>query len=218
LPVRIALPLRFPEPHLSTPSTRRCSRADNVGDNVGDVAGMGADLFESYAGAVIATATLAPKLAMSRMNPSLSLDDQVRDFNMIMSAGVALPLWLDGFGIIASLIGIAYIRNAKLDDHTSLETLLSVIGKGVWIASAITAVFTAICVGILFNGSIAWPLFGCVIVGLVAGIIIAKFTEYCTAYEFAPVLDIADASEYGPAPVLIKVRWLEDPLWVPANP
>ena len=166
---------------------------------------MGADLFESYAGAVIATATLAPKLAMTYVNTGLSVEDQVKDFNMIMSAAVALPLWLDGFGIIASLIGIAYIRNAKLDDQTSLETLLSVIGYGVWIASGITALFTALCVGVLFNGSVAWPLFGCVVVGLVAGIIIAKFTEYCTAYEFAPVLDIAEASEYGPAPVLIKV-------------
>ena len=167
---------------------------------------MGADLFESYAGAVIATATLAPKLAMTYVNTNLSISDQIKDFNMIMAAGVALPLWLDGFGILASLAGIAYIRNSKLDDLTSLETLLAIIGKGVYIASGITALFTAICVGILFNGFIAWPLFCCVIVGLVSGIIIAKFTEYCTAYEFAPVLDIADASEYGPAPVLIKVR------------
>ena len=166
---------------------------------------MGADLFESYAGAVIATATLAPKLAVRYVDKGLSIDDQFKQFNMIMHAAVALPLWIDGFGIIASLAGIALIRNAKLDDKTSLETLLAVIGYGVWLSSAITAGFTALCVAILFRADVAWPLFGCVVVGLVAGIIIAKFTEYCTAYEFAPVLDISEASEYGPAPVLIKV-------------
>jgi Na+/H+-translocating membrane pyrophosphatase len=114
---------------------------------------MGADLFESYAGAVIATATLAPKLAAQFLDQTLPLADQLRDFNMILSAAVALPLWLDGFGIVASLVGIAYIRNSKLDDRTSLETLLSIIGKGVWLASAITGVFTLISVFILFHVS-----------------------------------------------------------------
>jgi Na+/H+-translocating membrane pyrophosphatase len=77
---------------------------------------------------------------------------------------------------------------------------------GVWVASALTLGLTAACCWTLFRSAIAVKLFGCVAIGLVAGVIIAKFTEYCTAYEFNPTRDISAASEYGPAPVIIKVR------------
>jgi K(+)-stimulated pyrophosphate-energized sodium pump len=179
--------------------------ADNVGDNVGDVAGMGADLFESYAGAVIATATLAPRLAAEHVDRSLgSTDALLADYNGVLAAGVALPFWIDGFGIVASLIGIALVRNSRLDDSTTLETLLKTIGNGVWLASGATLGFSALACGLLFRAAIAWRLFGTIAIGLVAGVIIAQFTEYCTAYEYAPTRDISAASEYGPAPVIIK--------------
>ena len=119
-------------------------------------------------------------------------------------AGVALPFWIDGFGIIASLIGIALVRNSRLDDSTTLETLLKTIGNGVWLASGATLGFSALACALLFRAAIAWRLFGTIAIGLVAGVIIAQFTEYCTAYEYAPTRDISSASEYGPAPVIIK--------------
>jgi H(+)-translocating pyrophosphatase len=178
--------------------------ADNVGDNVGDVAGMGADLFESYAGAVIATATLSPRLAGDFLDTSLTYANQVTEFNSILTAGVALPFIINMFGVIASLVGIVLVRNYKLDDNTSLDTLLKVITNGVWLASGITTLFSAGAVAILFKQALAWRLFGTIVIGLVAGIIIAKFTEYCTAYEFRPTRGISEASEYGPAPVIIK--------------
>jgi H(+)-translocating pyrophosphatase len=180
--------------------------ADNVGDNVGDVAGMGADLFESYAGAVIATATLAPRLAQSFAisGEGVTLADTTSDYNAILQAAVALPFWVNGFGIIASLVGIALVRNTRLEDSATLETLLKTITNGVWLASFATTGFTAFIVGILFRSEIAWKLFGATVIGLVAGVIIAKFTEYCTAYEDFPTRDIAAASEYGAAPVIIK--------------
>ena len=179
--------------------------ADNVGDNVGDVAGMGADLFESYAGAVIATATLAPALAQENYDQSLgSIADMNTEYNLLLAAGVALPFAIDGFGIIASLVGTALVRNADLDDSTTLDVLLQVITNGVWLASVVTLGFTALCCAVLFKTAVAWKLFGCVAIGLVAGIIIAKWTEYCTSYTDPPTRDISSASEYGPAPVIIK--------------
>jgi len=150
--------------------------ADNVGDNVGDVAGMGADLFESYAGAVIATATLAPRFAADNVDIGLNLTEIDKDFNNIMNAAVALPLWIDGFGIVASLVGIAYVRNAKLADDTPLDTLLGVIMNGVVIATVLTMAASAFCVFTLFRTIIAAQLFGSIAIGLVAGVIISKFT------------------------------------------
>jgi H(+)-translocating pyrophosphatase len=178
--------------------------ADNVGDNVGDVAGMGADLFESYVGAIIATAALAPRLAAQFADTSLGAADYQADFNAIMHAGIALPFWINGGGILASLIGIAAIRNTTLPDGTTLEALLTTITNGVLIASAVTTVFTAGIVWALFKGAVAWKLFGATVIGLIAGVVIGKFTEYCTAYEFTPTREIAEASAYGPAPVIIK--------------
>jgi H(+)-translocating pyrophosphatase len=178
--------------------------ADNVGDNVGDVAGMGADLFESYAGAVIATATLAPRFAADTVSTDFNAADQLTQFQAIMTAAVALPFWINGFGIVASLLGIYYVRNVKLGDGTRLETLLQVITNGVIIATMATMAFAAFCVFTLFDAVTGGKLLGALSVGLIAGIIIAKFTEYCTAYDFSPTRSISEAAEFGPAPVIIK--------------
>jgi K(+)-stimulated pyrophosphate-energized sodium pump len=139
--------------------------ADNVGDNVGDVAGMGADLFESYVGAVIACATLGPRLAEQFYDTTLSLADQQTDYNSILHAAVALPFWINGFGILASLAGIALVRGTKLDDTTTLTRLLNVITNGVWVASAITTAATAGIVGVMFKSNVAWKLFGSSVIG-----------------------------------------------------
>jgi K(+)-stimulated pyrophosphate-energized sodium pump len=139
--------------------------ADNVGDNVGDVAGMGADLFESYVGAMIASAALAPSVADLFLDRTLSQADQLRDFNALLHAGVALPFWINGFGIVASLLGTWLVRSTKLDDQTTLDTLLKTITNGVWLASALALGFTAVSVGVLFRQNVAWYLFGSVAIG-----------------------------------------------------
>ena len=109
-----------------------------------------------------------------------------------------------GFGTVASLAGIALIRGARLDDHSSLDALLRTVGRGVWLASGLTLGLCALAAHLLFRAALAWRLFGVIAVGLVAGVVIAHFTEYCTAYEYAPTRSIAAAAEYGPAPVIIK--------------
>jgi H(+)-translocating pyrophosphatase len=95
------------------------------------------------------------------------------------------------------------VRNAKIDG-ANLDTLLKTITNGVWIASLVTTAATAGIVALLFKAAVAWKLFGATVIGLIAGIVIAKFTEYCTAYEFSPTREISEASAYGPAPVIIK--------------
>jgi K(+)-stimulated pyrophosphate-energized sodium pump len=174
--------------------------ADNVGDNVGDVAGMGADLFESYAGALIACATLSPSLYRDAAAAGWS----TMSLSETMMAGVALPFWVYGLGILTSLIGTTIVRNAKLDDEATLDTLLKTINSGITVASVLTVGTTAACCVVLFDSPLSWRLFGSVVIGLVAGIIIANFTEYCTSYEKSPTRGISSASSYGTPPVIIK--------------
>lgn len=161
--------------------------ADNVGDNVGDVAGMGADLFESFVGSIIATSTLGDSIVGPLRN----------NF-------VALPFWIAAFGILASLIGTAVVVYSKLDENATLAQLLSTLSRGVYVAMFFTACFALIPCLSLFEEDDGMRLWGCVIIGLVAGDVIGKFTEFCTSYEDFPTKGISAASAFGPAPVIIK--------------
>ncbi len=157
--------------------------ADNVGDNVGDVAGMGADLFESYVGSVIAAASLGVVMV---------------DANAEMLAYVGLPFLVAGGGIIASLIGSFLV---KTKENATQEELLATLRRSVWASSAIVLVLTALLV--LLSG-VPFAYFMAIVVGLVAGNIIAYFTEYYTAYTQKPTRSIADAAETGPATLIIQ--------------
>jgi K(+)-stimulated pyrophosphate-energized sodium pump len=157
--------------------------ADNVGDNVGDVAGMGADLFESYVGSVIAAASLGVVMV------GASAD---------VLAYVGLPFLVAGGGIIASLIGSFLV---KTKENATQEDLLATLRRSVWASSGIVLVLTALLV--LLAG-VPFGYFLAVVVGLVAGNIIAYFTEYYTAYTQKPTRSIADAAETGPATLIIQ--------------
>ena len=155
--------------------------ADNVGDNVGDVAGMGADLFESYVGSLIAAGSLA-------------------DSNQ----QVALAYWIAGFGVLCSLVGIFYVMKRQLDDTAELEDLLWTIRYGIFISGGLVICFSILCCHLMFESTTAWNNFGCIVVGLVAGIVIGLFTEYCTSYDYTPTIDIDKAAPTGGATVIIK--------------
>jgi hypothetical protein len=99
-----------------------------------------------------------------------------------------------GFGTVASLAGIALIRCARLDDRSTLEALLRTIGGGVWLASGATLGLSALAAHLLFRAALAWRLFGVIAIGLVAGVVIGHFTEYMTAYTYAPTRSIAAAA------------------------
>uniref|UniRef100_A0A7S1GB81 H(+)-exporting diphosphatase n=1 Tax=Bicosoecida sp. CB-2014 TaxID=1486930 RepID=A0A7S1GB81_9STRA len=163
--------------------------ADNVGDNVGDVAGMGADLFESYVGSLIAASTLG-------------FNDPA--FKAYTTNAIALPFWIAGLGIFCSFIGTLVVIKRPLADNADLETLLWTIRYGIIVAGILVVILAAIVCTALFETAQAWELWGCIVVGLIAGQIVGFFTEYCTSYSYRPTISIAEASTTGPATVVIQ--------------
>ena len=160
--------------------------ADNVGDNVGDVAGMGADLYESYCGSILSTAALgATAFAMNS-------DMQIR--------AVIAPMIIAAIGIFLSLIGIYLVRTKE---GASMKDLLHSLGLGTNVSAGLIAVATFIILYLL--GIENWlGLSFSVISGLVAGVIIGQATEYYTSQSYKPTQKIAEASQTGPATVIIK--------------
>ncbi len=152
--------------------------ADNVGDNVGDVAGMGSDIFESYCGAMIACLAIA-----STMNAS-DLGSQ--------SGLMALPLGLASVGLICSVIGIIVV---KMMSSSSPEVALraGTIGAAV--------LFVAVAYAFIQSEGISLNIWYAVLSGAVGGIIIGLITEYYTSAE--PIRKIARSGETGAATVMI---------------
>ncbi|MHC5014174.1 MAG: sodium-translocating pyrophosphatase [Planctomycetota bacterium] len=173
--------------------------ADNVGDNVGDVAGMGADLYESYYGSVLASMALGAAAAFGLAG--------VDHPTVAMKMAVA-PMALAGIGIIASLIGVWVVRTKE---DATFSQLLKSLHSGVWAASALTAIAACGLFYILFKdveqltgfGVAGLRLWGSIVSGLIAGLIIAWFTEYYTSYEHKPTQSIAEQTETGPATTII---------------
>ena len=160
--------------------------ADNVGDNVGDVAGMGADLYESYCGSILSTAALGA--TAFAMNSDMQLRAVIA--HMIIAA----------IGIFLSLIGIYLVRTKE---GASMKDLLHSLGLGTNVSAGLIAVATFIILYLL--GIENWlGLSFSVISGLVAGVIIGQATEYYTSQSYKPTQKIAEASQTGPATVIIK--------------
>ena len=153
--------------------------ADQVGDNVGDVAGMGADLFESYVDSIIATMALAAIAG---------------GFASIENA-VMLPLIVAGFGIISSIIGILLVIFGKG------KNLYSALRNSLFLATFLTAILAGIATW-YFIGSLN-PFYA-MLAGLIAGIIIGLSTEYFTSEKRKPAQDIAKSAKTGPATVIIQ--------------
>jgi K(+)-stimulated pyrophosphate-energized sodium pump len=155
--------------------------ADNVGDNVGDVAGMGSDIFESYCGAMIATIAIASTLAADILDP-------IGERQALMF----LPLALASLGLVCSIFGIFLVRyfSAK-----SPEVALRIGTIGATVAFILLSFLVIIATGVSAG------VWGAVVIGAFGGIIIGLVTEYYTAG--APVRHIAKQGETGAATVLI---------------
>jgi inorganic pyrophosphatase/K(+)-stimulated pyrophosphate-energized sodium pump len=176
--------------------------ADNVGDNVGDVAGMGADLYESYCGSILATAALGvAAYSGSTLVPAGMADTQAQLLALM------LPLSIAGVGIFLSILGIYLVRT---EESATQRTLLKALARGVNASTflvAIAAIGLAWWLmprteGTLVGGVIPGVAFS-VIVGLLAGWLIGKWTEYSTSDEYAPTKNLADQALTGPATVII---------------
>jgi K(+)-stimulated pyrophosphate-energized sodium pump len=158
--------------------------ADNVGDNVGDVAGMGADLFESYVGSIVATIALAISAGYGY-------------------GGVAVPLVMAAVGTIASIIGSCFVRAGE---NTDQRYLLSVLRKGTYISSALVIILSFPVVYFALdcaNNPGRTGVYGAVISGLLAGVLIGFFTEYYTSDSYKPTRRLADSSTTGAATIII---------------
>src|SRR3984893_14615261 len=164
--------------------------ADLVGDNVGDCAGRGADLFESTAaeniGAMILGATLAATLQKQ---------------NMGFSAGVVgvmlFPLVARAFGLLASIVGIFTVKTREDADP------MAALNRGYYITSALAiAGFFVATKWLLYNPARPdawWMYFLCGMIGVLTSIVFVFITQYYTEYKYRPVREIAEASQPGPA-------------------
>jgi len=156
--------------------------ADNVGDNVGDVAGMGADLYESYCGSILATAALGAALTLSGQQ--------------VLKAVLA-PMMVAGMGIILSILGIFMVR---CKENASQKNLLRALLFGTLGSSVLIIIAVG---GLAYAEWISWGVFGSVISGLIAGVLIGQFTEYYTSDEYGPTRGIAEQTNMGPATTII---------------
>ncbi|MHA1567400.1 MAG: sodium-translocating pyrophosphatase, partial [Alphaproteobacteria bacterium] len=167
--------------------------ADNVGDNVGDVAGMGADLYESYCGSILATAALG----VAAFASGAIVPEGKEIFDMQLRA-LLLPMVLAGVGIGLSILGIYLVRTEEQADQ---KTLLKALARGVNISSLMVIAAAFLFTWILLPEY--WQIAFSVVVGLAAGWLIGKWTEYSTSDEFKPTKLLADQALTGPATVII---------------
>ncbi len=154
--------------------------ADNVGDNVGDVAGMGADLYESYVGSILAAMVLG-------VTAGLGLK------------GVFLPMLIASLGIISSLIGIFLVRSKE---EATQKNLLDALSRGINFSSFLIVLGSGLIIYFFLPNHLG--LFGSILSGLGAGIIIGKSSEYFTSSNFKPVKELASQSKGGPATVILE--------------
>jgi len=158
--------------------------ADQVGDNVGDIAGMGSDLYESYVSAIAAAMVLG-----------------VIAFE---TKGVMLPLLLGAIGIVASIIGTFFVRPQEFKGsfEQQVRKAHAAMNRGVY-ASNILMIIAGYFAIRLYMGGEGNGIFWALITGLICGFLIGQVTEYFTS-EHKPVLSIAKASETGPAINIIE--------------
>ena len=155
--------------------------ADNVGDNVGDIAGMGGDLFESYVGAIIATLTVA-------IAAGYAFD----------SSKVLLPFMIAAAGIISAIVGTFFVR---VGGQLKMEALLMALRRGVWVSSILVAGVSFLIVHFM---NLDLGIFWAIMAGLVAGILIGLSIEYYTSYTYKPTKSIAEASQTGTGTLIIR--------------
>lgn len=174
--------------------------ADNVGDNVGDVAGLGSDLLESYVGAITSSIILAVSLFLSNIASSGAASEDMLQKMMYY------PLVFAAIGLVACILGIAYVLLKKATDNPHKDLNIST-----WAAAAITVIGGLVVTYLMFGkagaADMAFAKFNAgwlspwiaATLGVVSGVIIGAIAEYYTSYDYKPTQIIAQASKEGPA-------------------
>jgi len=184
--------MHIPEDDPRNPATI----ADNVGDNVGDVGGLGADLLESFIGAIISVIVMALYIFVGRGNESI----QGLIWHLGLSAGLnettywwvfIAPLMIVAGGLFSSLLAMLYIRFSKRQ-----EGMEQVLMNATRLAAVITALTTLL---FCWLSPLGWNILGEVILGLAAGIAIGFFSEYFTSTSYKPTRELARMNQDGPA-------------------
>ncbi len=153
--------------------------ADLVGDNVGDCAGRGADLFESTAAENIGAMILGIVAYVATHN----------------IAWILFPLVVRAFGLIASMVGVSVVRAKES------ENAMNALNRGYFVAIALSVVGMVFTVWFMLHN---WWLVGAGIMGIVASVIIIFVTQYYTESRYKPVKEIAEASKTGPATNIVS--------------
>ena len=152
-----------------------------IADNVGDVAGMGADLYESYTDAIIATMALAYAAGLGLK-------------------GVSLPMLIATIGVISSIIGSFLV---KASEDASQANLLRALRRGIYFASILVVIFSYPAV-VLLLGYQYKGLYVSILSGIIAGVIIGFFTEFFTSDTYPPTKAVAKSALTGHATVIIE--------------
>ncbi len=166
--------------------------ADNVGDNVGDVAGMGSDLFESYCNAQIAAMAIAATMALPQVGSLLGMND-LAEAEAQRTVLLYLPLAMTTLGIVCAMIGLLIVK-LTAGQKPARALRFGTMGAAV--------LFIATSYFVITGFDVAGAVWAALFAGTLAGIIIGLSTEYFTGGK--PVQSIARASETGVATVIIS--------------
>ncbi len=185
------------EAHIPEDDPRNpASIADNVGDNVGDVGGLGADLLESFIGAIISVIVIILYIFVGRNNPSISAILQNLGLGAVIGQDVfwwmvLLPLVIISGGILASLLGVLFVLLKK--DKKRLQSSLS---NGTRLSALLTLAIAYIVVDI---SPLNFNIFYAILIGIVSGVTIGFISEYYTSSDYNPVKKLAESTATGPA-------------------
>ena len=180
--------------------------ADNVGDNVGDCAGMASDLFESYEVTLVASIILGVP-AFQRIFP---------ENPELWAVGAIFPLAARAVGVLASIVGVFMVKAREAD-----KSAMAPINRG-FLTAGILTVLGTLATALVYVGNpdglisnVGLRMFGAVVIGLVLAQVASRITEYFTSTETAPVREIADAAETGPATTVLAgtSSGLESSVW-----
>ena len=168
--------------------------ADNVGDNVGDVGGLGADLLESFVGAIISVMVMVMYIFVGRDNlpgliQQLGLGAGLTEANYWWV--LAAPLLIVGGGIVASLLAILFIRFSRRQ-----EGMQAVLMNGTRLAALLTAATTFL---VIWISPLSFRVAIQVVMGLLAGVGIGFASEYFTSASYKPTKELAKMNQSGPA-------------------
>jgi K(+)-stimulated pyrophosphate-energized sodium pump len=160
--------------------------ADLVGDNVGDCAGMAADIFESYEVTIVSGLILG--LALAALTHSV--------------IWIIFPLVVRGIGVLSSIIGTYFVRSSNEEKNA-----LGAITRGFYTSAAISIALFLVFTFLYMKdaaGNVVWQPFAATVVGIALAIVIERVTSYFTDTEFTPVKEIARNSQTGPATVILS--------------